>query len=305
MPFGRLPTDPKTGRLQKHLMELKTRDVYKDLPSDARILLFHRANNAKADRINRIMSRPGTQDSFAVPSLAFATLQRKRQEKEDFSSAIQEAIRKKQSLKAAAAAEGVPLAVLMSRGGGNRRSGNVMAALGAINRASAAEPSTRHGLRPSTSAPAVLLTLVSPIERGQNPPSPAVFKYVPVKQKGVHAGELCNPAQTRLADGRALTCVQKFRRRPHQRDRGQGDLAPGKRIRTMLARTNGSNLDIPGRSLDFRNEVAWRAGLRAHAEAQPPALGGDAAFTMLNPIGSLNHNYPLLLSPTRRPQTRN
>jgi hypothetical protein len=42
--------------MQKHYMELKIRDVYHNLPSDARISSFYRVNNANTSRINRFMN---------------------------------------------------------------------------------------------------------------------------------------------------------------------------------------------------------------------------------------------------------
>ena len=264
MPGGRLPTDPKTGRLQKHLMELKIRDVYQDLPSDARILIFHRANNAKANRINRFMNNAVNE----APELDYEKLERRRREKAEYSAAIADAIRKKNLMKVEAKAASTKFS--KARTGGRCSTANRQQRSNKVD-----------AMRPSTSAPTLIMPL-SPIATKsvskllRSPTSPSRFKYVPIKYSGVLAGESCNEAQLRLTKSTAVTGVHKFRLQPNQLNRqGQGDIAPRRTARKMLAETNGSNLNIAGRSSDFRNEINWRVGLRAHPEVPPPSKSGQ------------------------------
>ena len=292
-------------------MELKVRDVYQDLPSDARILLFHRANNAKAQRINGIMKSAMPQDA---PPMDFEALQRRRQEKSEYFSAISEAIRKKQLMKATAAAEGVSLAAVASREGLRTASRGGKRALTAARGGRTGTAGTG-ALRPSTSAP--VLAPVSPIStspgqlgRAPQPTSPTVFKYVPVKQRGVRAGDRCNEAQRRLTDEGAVTGVQKFRRSGPNALRGQGDLAPHRQKTSMLAVTNGSNLNIKARSSDVRTEVAWRLGLREEPVEPSRSSSSSAAAAaqeerQLMPLGAINHNFPVPLQPMAASRSSN
>mmetsp|Transcript_15225 Transcript_15225/g.19749 ORF Transcript_15225/g.19749 Transcript_15225/m.19749 type:complete len:249 (-) Transcript_15225:161-907(-) len=96
-------------------------------------------------------------------------------------------------------------------------------------------------------------------------PLPAVYNFKKKPEGHVLlAGEKCNATQARLAETNAYSGVQKYGKIRTDLFNGQGDMSrcPNGQIKSMLAQTNGCDLNIPSRSADFRYEVDWRMGLR-------------------------------------------
>ena len=83
-----------------------------------------------------------------------------------------------------------------------------------------------------------------------------------VQVKGVQAGDLCNPAQQRLSKIDTFTGLYKNRFQNSNKNAG-GDYCRNPLAATRLLQSVPStDLNIPGRALDFRDEVEWRLQLR-------------------------------------------
>lgn len=223
---GRYRVDKSSGQIQRDLLDPHKIPRFQEQKSSERLAKFHQTEMARSKRA------PHNVPPLKIPPSKGVVIdenekQRRRLENKQLSSAIKEAVTKKQ--------------------------------LGQIE------------------IPETMIRKQQQLQHLQKnrrckTPLPAVYNTIKKQPRPVLlAGEKCNAAQARLAETDAFIGVQKYGKTQTKLFNGQGDMSkyPNGQIKSMLAETNGCDLNIPSRSADFRYEVDWRMGLRDADRLRP------------------------------------